>query len=302
MDSDVKLRIAEIEHLPNYQKKTATEYSSSCPVCGGEDRFLFWPENGNYWCRVCGLSGWVTDNPGSELFRVTPEMRNRWEEQKQKREQQERERYATAVKRLQEIRPDLGYQKLMSNPGYITYRWGLSEPGVSKYGLGYCDSCPTYLESCSITIPYYWKNQIINLRHRLLSPNGSGKYRPEMAGLPTAIYNADRLIEQHDTVTLVEGEFKAMVIEEQTGLPCVAIPGANIFKEKWVKLFYNAGIVYVALDPGALPQAERIATVLGKGGVACRLVTMPVKPDDFFVIYGGDKETFERYLGMARKW
>jgi DNA primase len=38
-------------------KMTATEYASSCPVCGGNDRFRLWPESGRYWCRQCGAKG-----------------------------------------------------------------------------------------------------------------------------------------------------------------------------------------------------------------------------------------------------
>ncbi|GBC62959.1 zinc-binding protein [Desulfonema ishimotonii] len=33
------------------------EYAGPCPFCGGEDRFRVWPEQGRYWCRVCGAKG-----------------------------------------------------------------------------------------------------------------------------------------------------------------------------------------------------------------------------------------------------
>lgn len=45
-------------------KKEATtsggEFSSSCPKCGGKDRFRIWPyegRTGRYWCRQCNLKG-----------------------------------------------------------------------------------------------------------------------------------------------------------------------------------------------------------------------------------------------------
>lgn len=44
-------------------KKVATthggEYAGACPWCGGNDRFLVWPEHkgGRYWCRGCGKTG-----------------------------------------------------------------------------------------------------------------------------------------------------------------------------------------------------------------------------------------------------
>ncbi len=40
-----------------------SEYSSSCPACGGSDRFRMWPRSpsrnciGNYWCRKCEKRG-----------------------------------------------------------------------------------------------------------------------------------------------------------------------------------------------------------------------------------------------------
>lgn len=42
-------------------KKTATEWASPCPFCGGKDRFQIWPEEGEgrgyYWCRQCDAKG-----------------------------------------------------------------------------------------------------------------------------------------------------------------------------------------------------------------------------------------------------
>ncbi|MGE0631266.1 MAG: primase-helicase zinc-binding domain-containing protein [Parachlamydiales bacterium] len=42
-------------------RKTSTsrggEYHCPCPVCGGNDRFMFWPEENRYWCRQCGAGG-----------------------------------------------------------------------------------------------------------------------------------------------------------------------------------------------------------------------------------------------------
>lgn len=41
--------------------KTTSEYSSSCPACGGEDRFIFWPGRERYFCRGCGRAGDLID-------------------------------------------------------------------------------------------------------------------------------------------------------------------------------------------------------------------------------------------------
>jgi hypothetical protein len=33
------------------------EYHCPCPSCGGDDRFMFWPQTGRYWCRQCEANG-----------------------------------------------------------------------------------------------------------------------------------------------------------------------------------------------------------------------------------------------------
>lgn len=48
------------QHIGGLKEKTSGEYAGSCPECGGEDRFLVWPSNGDtggFWCRQCGFSG-----------------------------------------------------------------------------------------------------------------------------------------------------------------------------------------------------------------------------------------------------
>lgn len=46
-------------------KKTAGtnggEWASSCPSCGGEDRFRVWPARGKFWCRSCDTKGDAVD-------------------------------------------------------------------------------------------------------------------------------------------------------------------------------------------------------------------------------------------------
>lgn len=42
------------------KKKTAKEYATRCPFCGGVDRFCVWPEDNRYWCRQC-------DNKGDDI-------------------------------------------------------------------------------------------------------------------------------------------------------------------------------------------------------------------------------------------
>jgi hypothetical protein len=292
----VKLSTLDIEQLPNHKVKSNKEWSSSCPTCGGEDRFLFWPGDGNFWCRQCDLAGFIDREAQSQL---TEDQRADIERRKREARQAELERKRTVLQILQTKRADLTYHHNLNGQAAIVQdRWGLTHATIDGFKIGYCTACPTSPYSDSFTIPYYWQSRLINLRHRLISPNGQGKYRPEAKGLPTAIFNAD-IIEKTDWLVLVEGEFKTMVLE-QYGLPAIGIPGATIFKEKWLKLFSRDQQIYVALDPGVEQAAVKIAKMLSGAGLHTHLVSLPTKPDDFFTLHGGTYDQFCSYLQNGR--
>lgn len=43
--------------LGSKQKGGSAEFCGPCPKCGGDDRFITWPDQGRFWCRVCNWSG-----------------------------------------------------------------------------------------------------------------------------------------------------------------------------------------------------------------------------------------------------
>jgi DNA primase len=44
-----------IDLVPNLKKVNESEYAGPCPMCGGEDRFIVWPNEARWWCRRgCG--------------------------------------------------------------------------------------------------------------------------------------------------------------------------------------------------------------------------------------------------------
>ena len=52
----------------------------------------------------------------------------------------------------------------------------------------------------------------------------------------------------------------------------------------------------MVFDPGASAQARRAASMIGK---AAKCATLPVKPDDFFVLRGGTAREFSAFLAKA---
>lgn len=293
----VQLSQKDIESLPNYRQKTRKgEYSSSCIRCGGKDRFLFWPDKGNYLCRRCELKGFVVE---ASSLTFSQEQYEAWKRAEQQRQQAERREQLSTLDRIaQSSKADM-YHEQMTDRSYW-YEQGLSDVTIDRFKLGYSPACPTYPDSPSWTIPIYYQNRLYNIRHRLANPNGCGKYRPEMAGLPPAIFNADILDGPEWMIVLVEGEVKAMCLQE-VGFQAVGIPGASSFKPKWVKLFKDTQIVYIALDPGAEKEAGEIGAILSSQGIQTRVCSLPVKPDDFFCIYGGSVQEFFRFLMLGKK-
>ncbi len=291
------LSISIIESLPHYKKQTALEYSSACPWCGGKDRFRFWIDKANFWCRKCETKGFATDAPGS--LTISPEKLAAWREAEAAREAKTEAAKLSAVEQLNQNGRAGFYHRQMTDRKYW-YEAGLNDETIDKFNLGYCTACPTYRESPSHTIPIIFRDKLYNIRHRLTSPNGCGKYRPEMAGLPSTLFNADILDKPEWMTVLVEGEKKAMVLSER-GFPAVGIPGANIFPDKWIKLFEKCHRIYVVLDPGVEEQAAKIAGQLRGTCQDVRLCQLPVKPDDFFVDYGGSGPDFFEFLQLGRK-
>ena len=50
-----------IWQLPGMIKKNSSEYAGPCPECGGNDRFVVWPDKGRFWCRQCDKHGDLID-------------------------------------------------------------------------------------------------------------------------------------------------------------------------------------------------------------------------------------------------
>ncbi len=300
---NVKLSALDIENLPNHKIKSSNEWSSSCPVCpmgidSNKDRFIFWPIDGNFWCRQCKLSGFVNQEAQS---RLTADQLAIIERRKRLTRKADIERRRTALEQLQAKRNDLVYHNnLNGNSGYVRDHWGITDDTIDEFKVGYCHACPMASYSDSITIPYYWKEKLINIDHRLSSPNGSDKYRPEAKGLPTALFNAN-IIANEEWLVLVEGGFKTMVLY-QNALPAIGTPGATNYKliRKALKLFSPRQMIYVAFDPGVEQAAIKTVKTFNGANLQARLVSIPTKPDDFFTRYGGTLGQFCQYLEAGR--
>lgn len=280
----------------NFKRKTANEYASACPFCGGRDRFMIY-QRGNYWCRKCNAKGWVDEQDD-----ITPEERRlrriEAEQRAIKQRQEEHERRLSALERMHRCQDHIGYHRaLTADARDYWHSEGINDASIEAYMLGYCLRCPTASNgSPSYTIPVINGGKLENIRHRLLQPDG-GKYRPHMAGLGNQLFNADFLESKNaDSIIITEGEKKSIVLY-QYGFANVGIVGKRAFKPEWMARFDRFPLVYVALDPDALESAGRLAAMFNGRG---RVVNLPAKPDDMFARYGATPDDFATFLKFAK--
>lgn len=284
-----------------FKRKTASEYSGPCPFCReGEDRFLIF-DDGGFWCRQCGSKGWTREDNQRSMSGLERRVLKLENEQRQlERRQAEQERRLSALERMCRCKDHLLYHKnLNRNEDALGY-WlaeGVTYETMDRYQLGYCSRCPTDIEGRpSYTIPVINGGKLVNIRHRLAGETGGDKYRPHMAGLGTQLFNADAIRDPRPEVLILEGAKKCIVVG-QFGFDAVAIMGKRAFRPEWLERFERIRTVYVALDPDARESAQRLAAVFGKRG---RVVDLPCKPDDMFVLYGATGDDLRAYLRVAR--
>lgn len=287
------------------------------------------PDGQHYKCFGCGATGDVTDfvahMENTDLkgaarrvcghildLGLTPqEVERRKAELEAERLAKRKAKEQSTLDQLNKLSDRVSWYHSQVNRAMGYWRsQGLDRSTVDQYLLGYCPACPTYQQSPSYVIPYFEVGQLVNIRHRLANPNGSGKYRPEFSGLPNRLFNADKLKAADNEIEfgllgpnealLVEGEVKAMYLD-QRGFKVAGIPGANSWQTSWLDHFDSVDTVYIALDPGQDKQAERIGADFVGAGKSAFLINLPTKPDDFFVIYNGKIEDFLRFIRYGRK-
>jgi hypothetical protein len=280
-----------------------TEWAGPCPWCGGQDRFRMW-ERGNYWCRPgpghCGRAGWL-DELDSDSKPLTPQELTDLRLAALERQVADHEQRLSALEVMHACTDHLTYHANLDSHAAAVDYWlseGMTVQTIMDRQLGYCPDCPTARGHDSYTIPVICGEKLYNIRHRLCTPpERGGKYRPHMAGLPSMLFNADDLTAETDSLLVLEGEKKSLVVSQETGLANVATMGATSFKPEWAGKLRRFGTVNVCYDPDAREKALAVARLFqGRG----RLVSLPVKADDYFVRYGGTAAQFAHYLRTAR--
>lgn len=245
-----------------------------CPLkCrGGDDRFVVFA-NGNYWCRQCkGKGVWRKE---------TPEERNA-------RQQHEGVARQELCRMIANCKDWIGYHDSVGQGAALWKSCGITNEDIDKWGLGYCTQTPTVpYATASLTIPIFHRNQLVDIRHRLIAPQGDDKYRSHFPKLPPAYFNLDGLVGQ-PRCYIVEGEKKAIVCNHN-GLPTASFPGVNLAHQLASiipqELEPSQELIFLP-DPNSEAQLKPTWNELRGKGFNVKVMDLMMKPDDFILEFG----------------
>ena len=293
-----------------------TEYSASCPKCGGQqhpggeypDRCrLFVGEHPRLYCRRCGLIAFPDQFGDNTYSKPTPDEFEKWRQDRIAAEEARKRSAERALENLRSSRLWEVYHRQLATDGREFWRRsGIPDSLQNFWKLGWEDEYifeyqdERYM-SQTATIPIFGEKwQPINIKRRIIQvPEGAGKYRYELTGLPQPIYLTNPDLKIGGRVIVIEGEIKSMVVwltlaERDTcvvGLPGCS-PSAEILSQ-----FGKADSVVLVLDPGAEEAARKLAQIIG--AKKCKVLIPPVKIDDGILAVRPSKRELQNYLKAA---
>lgn len=286
------------------QRVSSDEYSSSCPQCGGvphkggelPDRFrLFLNASGKNkvmgWCRRCSYV-WFPDT----VRPIAPEEMERWRKEQLEREEARKRSAEKAISALQSEKIWLKFHEALNAYSLEVLRsWGIHEDWARYWRLGLL---PDYIvktkdeeyHSPAISIPLwqYGSSAPGNVKLRILNPKNSGdRYRSFYKTGKTFDFTAFNQLKS-DTVVIVEGEKKAMVVAQwsEQKYQVVGLPSVTPNNDLLAK-YDRYGKVIVCLDPDAKVEdgnghspLKRLVKALGR---EVAWVDLPDKVDDMIL-------------------
>lgn len=301
--------------VTNVRRKGRNEWSSSCPQCGGDDRFvLFEIGRGGFPFAFCRQ-----DPDGHRWYPAKDHKLSQSEIDEFKRNQIEVEkaRIEASKRTIEILQNDRLWEHFFANN--IEYsmneyrKRGLSDSWIKYLKLGFI---PDYTiknrahgkyHSPAFTIPIWSVGGFVqNIKLRMADPKEPrDRYRNYYESGRSFLYVPLYDLPLTGAGVVVEGEFKAAVVEQHlddvnyrvVGLQSKT-PDAELVSE-----LKDLDPIYLCLDPDAFIRedkqketaVERMARLLGKERVL--IVDLPCKPDD------GINEGMElmRYMKMSRK-
>jgi len=178
--------------------------------------------------------------------------------------------------------------------GYLAGR-GISEQTAARFRLGTITDPIEGHQGYEgwLAIPYFTALDLcVGFKFRRLD-DGKPKYGAPV-GQKSHLFNVVATLSATKSIVICEGEFDAIIMEANCGIPAVGVPGVAAWKPYYQKLFNGFDIVYVVGDndvkeDGTNPGAEfsrRVASEVSNS----QIVTLPPGLDitDFYLANGKD--------------
>jgi DNA primase len=185
--------------------------------------------------------------------------------------------------------------------GYLAGR-GISEETAARFRLGTITDPIEGHQGYEgwLAIPYFTALDLcVGFKFRRLD-DGKPKYGAPV-GQKSHLFNVVATLSATKSIVICEGEFDAIIMEANCGIPAVGVPGVAAWKPYYQKLFNGFDIVYVVGDndvkeDGTNPGAEfsrRVASEISNS----QIVTLPPGLDitDFYLANG--KEATANLVG-----
>lgn len=283
------------------RRVSATEYSSSCPQCGGTlhkggeppDRFRMWTNaNGKNkvmgWCRHCSYI-WFPDTTKA----LSPEEIERWRKEQIAIETERKLAAEQALRLLRSEKLWIEYHKGLNDwAKSVIKSWGIRQDWADYWKLGLVKDYIVRRKDESyhapaISIPVWQKNfELRNVKLRILNPKDDhDRYRSLYKtgeGLPFVAL--PKLESPH--CLLVEGEKKAMVCAQWSNqeYQVIGVP-TKTPSEAALRQLDEFETITVCLDPDAkikekngVSPLRRMVDILGRERV--KVLDLPDKIDD----------------------
>ena len=294
--------------IQNSKKKNTNEYSSPCPKCGGDDRFIIFLDSQRFWCRQCNWKGDKIDllmylNPGMS-FKQAQELSGQ-ELINSLPGKQERKKMNPY--RDNQLNPPVDWSKqaerltakcfqmLMQQNDGLFFRKkiqkdrGLSLSTIQKYGLGFntkdlwinrfswglAGEKKMYIPA-GLVIPIFDEvGNVIRLRIRKQPPFEGSKYHV----VTGSKINWSCYGNLTNIIVLVESDLDAMLITQETGLCCFASTSAALRPDKsQFQILKQCDYLLDCLDSDRKALKMQIELKEALGSKYCRLP--PIKAKD----------------------
>ena len=315
----------QIAHLVSQVvKRTATEWSGTCPQCGGgnhksgepSDRFRMWTVSkiGKPlgWCRRCSYT-WFPDKGRQP----TDEEKEAW---RLEQIRIETERKEAAERALELLNNEKIWEQFYKQNNEWSYKL-LEERGFSKSWIEYLqfglntdftvwtrsnEEWEQY-HSPALTIPIWSVGNVVNeVKLRVLNPKSTAdRYRSWYKTRTTSLYLPMHDMAIENKAIIIEGEFKSAKVAQTIDTLDYTVVGVQSKKPdaQILKDLAHCEVVYLGLDPDAFEKdkngesaVEYCTRELGRERV--RIIEFPCKVDDGIIEHGLDPM---RYIRMARK-